>query len=204
MTKASEKGFALIELLVATSILTILLSSLYMAFQTGLAAYGRTEENLALRNEGEVFLLQLERELRNALPYFRPGLQNHFVGKKDFLSFSTQLRRYTAKGIKEELYLVRYEVKEGSLIRTQRRLRESFPKPEEEKETLLNQLETCRFDFLYVDRSNALQWKAEWLNQPYIGLPRGVRVTLSGDVFGKEKQTFEILIPHGVLLRQSP
>ena len=201
----TRKGFTLVELLVVTVILSIALVVLYSGFRSGLAAYTRTEENLADRRDGEIFLLQFEQELKSAVPYAQAKEQgnNEFVGKKDSILFPARLRHYTAKGVEENIYVVRYDFKSDSLIRTERKLKsKSLKEKEELKETLFEKLKTCRFEYLYLDSSEKFEWTNEWLNNPYVGLPRAVRLTLAGDAFGREERTFEILIPHGVLLKR--
>lgn len=197
-TQKLRSGFTLVELLVVTSILSVLLSALYLSFQTGLAAYVRSEEHLIEGREGEIFSLQLEEELRHAIPYFL----SPFVGDRDSLAFPTRLRHYSPKGVEEDLYLVEYQVKSGSLIRSERKMKKSLKEKTELKETLFKRLEICQFDFLYLSAADKLEWDKEWTNKPYVGLPRGVRITLVGDVFGKEKRVLEILIPHGILLKR--
>ncbi|MBI4357926.1 MAG: prepilin-type N-terminal cleavage/methylation domain-containing protein [Candidatus Omnitrophica bacterium] len=197
-----KKGFTLIELAVVTSLVAIILSALYVNFQTGLMAYRRSEEHLVEQHEAVIFLNQLEGELRNAIPYFHPDFQHHFVGKERSVVFPARLHQYSAHGVQEDLYLVRYEVVGDQLVRTERKLREKFKDRTEQKETVFKRLENCRFEFLYVNSSDELQWKKEWLNVPYVGLPRGIRLSLRGSVFGAEGKVAEILLPQGVLLKQ--
>ena len=195
--RAGKGGFTLIEVLTATVVLTIALTVLYSSFQIGLTAYRRTEVNLTDEREGEVFLFQLTRELRASVPY----LKSPFQGGKNFLSFPTSLEHYTPKGITKELWLVEYQLKDGRLIRTERKLKkEKLRQEAPAKETVFERLSTCRFEFLYLASSRQLEWRAEWPNDPYIGLPRGVRLTLSGGVFGRNERVYPILIPHGILL----
>ena len=54
---------------------------------------------------------------------------------------------------------------------------------------------------MFIDDEDQILWEDEWTNDPYIGLPRAVRLTVDGGVFGEDEQTLELLIPHGVLLQ---
>jgi prepilin-type N-terminal cleavage/methylation domain-containing protein len=195
------KGFTLIELLVAVSILAVIMSSLYTSFVIGLRAHRRTEEHLIEKNSGEIFAVQLERELRNSIPYFHPDMKQYFQGKKYFLTFPAHIVHYSGEGVEEGLYLIRYEKEGNSLIRTEQKMREKSIGKEKKRETLFEHLETFHFEYLTLGPADEFLWQKEWLNQPYIGLPRAVRLTISGDVFGKEIRTIEILIPQGVLLK---
>lgn len=194
-----QKGFTLVELLAATSLLAIVLGSLYMSFQTGLAAYARSEKNLVEGREGDIFLIQLEEELKNVFPYFLVP----FVGNQSSVAFPLRHTHYTSEGIEESVCRIEYRFEKGDLVRTEEVLKGGLKKKEEETETLFQKLEDGRFDFLYVDRSGKLLWLAEWNNEPYLGLPRGVRVTLAGDVFGRKGKTLEVLIPQGILVKRA-
>ena len=195
-----KNAFTLVEVLIATVILSISLVVLYSSFQVGLAGFRRTESNLTEEWEGRVFVKTLARELRNSLPYSKYP----FHGETSFISFPAAFSRYTPKGIVNGFYLVEYKVKEGSLLRIEKRLkRESLLDKTKTEETLFERLKTCRFEFLSLGDNKKLVWRKDWFNQPYVGLPRGVRITISGNVFGKEEQSFEVLMPHGVLLSDS-
>jgi prepilin-type N-terminal cleavage/methylation domain-containing protein len=194
-------AFTLIELLIAVSILAVIMSSLYTSFVIGLRAHRRTEEQLIQKNSGDIFIIQLERELRNSIPYFHPNLEHHFLGKGDSLIFPAQIVHYSSEGIEEGLSLIRYEKEGNSLVRTEEKLREKSIGKDRKQEILFDHLETFRFEYLTLSSAGEFLWRKEWPNQPYIGLPRAVRFTISGDVFGKEMKTIEILIPQGVLLK---
>ncbi|OGX06772.1 MAG: hypothetical protein A3G87_04305 [Omnitrophica bacterium RIFCSPLOWO2_12_FULL_50_11] len=195
--KEKDRGFTFVELLVAASILSVISVVVVTSFRTGLAAYARSEENLTEKREGDVFLTQLAQELRNAIPFSL----HPFVGEGDTITFPTRLVQYTPEGMKEELVLIQYRIHDGALIRTELKLRKSLLEPVQVSDVLFEGIDAV-FDFLYLDDSNELSWETDWSNKPYVGLPRGVRIKLSRDIFG-EGRTSEILIPHGVLLRRS-
>lgn len=192
-----RSGFTLIELLIVMIILSVTLTVLYSCFQTGLTAYRRTESALVEDREGDVFIKELARELKNALPY----LKRPFVGKPNAISFPAQVAHYTPKGAERELCLVEYRFEGRTLVRTEQKLRkDKLRESEKLKETMFDRLKDCRFSFLFALSDEQLEWRDDWPNQPYTGLPRGVRIILTGGLFGKEGKSYDILIPHGVLL----
>ena len=193
-----REGFTLVEMLVVVTILGILFSGLYLSFRTGIQAYAKVEENLQEKNEGHIFLKQLEHELRNAISYE----SEPFIGSEDSIAFPTRLRRYAPKETYENLFWVEYKLKGGSLIRTERRFKNGFEKEKEMSETLFRGLRDMRFNFLIARPDKKLDWQEEWVNKPYVGLPRGVRMQLKGDVFGKKGTSVQFLLPHGILLEQ--
>ena len=201
MSRIKANGYTLIEVLIATAILSIVLVILYSSFQVGLAGYRRAEANLTEERDLDVFFYQLTRELKAAFPYSK----DPFQGTREMIAFPTASVRYTPKGAIEELTHVEYRVKGRSLIRTERKLRKGKLREEQTRtETIFERVGECRFEFLYFGSNKKLEWREEWANKPYTGLPRGVRVALSGSGFGDGAKSHEILIPHGVLLQTSP
>ena len=195
--REKASGFTLIEVLVAMVIISVTLTVLYTSFQSGLAAFRRTEETLSDRREGDVFRFQLERELKNMIPY----LNEPFVGGGNSIVFPARLTRYSPNGIEEEMVVIEYEYVGRSLIRKERKMKRKLSESKETRETLFEKVDTCRFEFLYADEVEGIHWASEWVNEPYVGLPRGVRVTLSGEAFGESAVVYDFLIPHGVLLQ---
>ena len=193
-----RRGFTLIEVLVVTAILSVTLVVLYSSFQIGMAAYKQTERNLNENREGEIFLFQFSQELAGAFPY----LKSAFLGKDASVSFPTELMHYTAQGTERGLYVVTYQVDEGSLVRIEKKLRrEKLREESPATETLFEHLTACQFEYLVLDGDEHLKWTGEWPNEPYTGLPRALRLKIAGASFGSEAKTYEILIPHGVLLQ---
>ncbi len=193
-----QKGFTLVEVLVVTAILSVTLVVLYSGFQIGMAAYKRTEENLNKNREGEIFVFQLSQELTQSFPY----LKSSFHGREDSIVFPTELKRASDKGFLTGLYAVEYRVEGGTLVRSERKLRKDKLREEPAvRETIFEGLSVCRFEYLMLEGGRELEWRKDWLNQPYVGLPRAVRLTIGGASSGDETKTYEILIPHGVLLQ---
>ncbi len=191
----------MVELLVVLAIVSTLMVVLHTSFGTGILAYKRMEENLVTGREADIFLIQFGQELRRSFAYFHKDAEHHFTGGENKLRFPAKLTRYTEKGAEDDLYLVEYEFKGRTLFRTEQKLKRKFKdRRKEQRETVFSNLNICRFEFLAVGESDELIWEREWTNEPYIGIPRGIRLTVRGDVFGREEQTFDILIPHGVLL----
>lgn len=195
----SQRGFTLIEVLIASVILSVIMAGLYTSFQTGLAAFRRSEDYLSLGRDRDVFYLQLDEELRNAVPVSLYP----FRGASDRLSFPARLSRLTPKGREDGLYLIEYRFRDGQLTRTEKKLKkEGLRDSDPPAETLFEGLRECRFSFLSLSEEGAANWGGEWKNQPYTGLPRGVQVRLGGGPFGGEAAPHKTLIPQGVLAKR--
>ncbi|OGW81997.1 MAG: hypothetical protein A3G33_04425 [Omnitrophica bacterium RIFCSPLOWO2_12_FULL_44_17] len=205
-TASNYAGFTLVELLVVLAIISVTLTVLYTSFRTGLLAYQKMEENLMDRREAEIFMMQFEHELKNAIPYYNKDSEQFFVGDERDLKFPAKLVRYSQKGMEEGLFMVEYQVRGQSLVRKEKKMVKKFKdrsSSREVKETLFNKLKKCRFEYLFVDDSDKLFWDKEWTNSPYLGVPRGVRLIMRGDSFGIQEKSYEILIPHGILLQKN-
>lgn len=190
----NEKGFTLIELLVAASLLAVACVSLLTSFQSGLAAFRKSEDYLMGERDQEVFFMQLDQELKNAVPF----TAYPFVGNSNRITFPAKIRRYTPQGMEEGLFLIEYQFKSGTLTRKETKLKkESVLERGGKPEVLFEGVPSFRFDFLAVVDHGA-GWDAEWANKPYTGLPRGVRVQLQNKG-AAEKSLHQILIPQGIL-----
>ncbi|MBI4372429.1 MAG: prepilin-type N-terminal cleavage/methylation domain-containing protein [Candidatus Omnitrophica bacterium] len=198
MRPKKRRGFTLVEMLIVTTLLVILVSGLYAAFRVGLDAFRKTEEKLVKNSEVEIFISQLTRELRAAVPY---GPQP-FLGKNNSIVFPAWVNKYTPKGIEHELYVVEYRFEHGELVRSEHKLRQDFKKSKGEKELLFEKLDDGRFQFLFLNQGGEFEWRDEWPESKSVGLPRGIRVELSGEGLQAKEQSFNILIPHGLLLEQ--
>lgn len=193
-----QKGFTLVEILIASVILGVILVSLFTAFQAGLTAYRRTEEGLLENRGASIFFFQLDQELRNAVPYSK----HPFEGTSEKISFPAWLKSYTPEGTEKGIYLIEYRWKHGQVIRTQRKLTNKLKEKSAVTETVLDALLDCRFEFLKLSGEETLVWDKNWENNPYVGLPRGVRVEIFGQSLGPKPARQQILIPHGVLARE--
>ena len=193
-----SSGFTLIETIVSVSLLSVIAISASGAFRNGLVAYQRIESELGREHEINMLVRQMNLELRNAIPY----AEIPFEGESDRITFPARLWEYDKKGFKEDLYEVVYQYRGRMLEREQRKLKKTFSEDgKEEKEKLLA-FETCKFQFAYKNSNGGVEWRNEWSDNRYLGLPRGIRLTLvQPKTNGRRslEKVFDLLIPHGVL-----
>lgn len=199
-----KNGFTFVEMLVVLAIVSVLFTVLYGAFQTGLMAYTKTEQKLSDSREGDVFIMQIQQELRNAVPYYQRNTKIYFSGTDKSISFPTFLQHYSKAGREDDFFMVSYEVKGRTLVRKEKKMKSSFKdKKTDSDEVVFKKLKTCKFEYMFVNKNHEILWENEWKNEPYMGLPRGVRLTLAGDVFGKTEKNVDILIPQGILFQKN-
>jgi prepilin-type N-terminal cleavage/methylation domain-containing protein len=201
MKSQNKKGFTLIEILIAISMVSVILTSLYVSVQSGLAAYIKNESHLNYNWEKDVTLHQLTADLLGTIPYSKQA----FTGTSNAIEFPARLRQYTPKGVTEGLYVVKYQVRNNTLVRSERPLSESsLKKTHTTEESLLKDLSAqSGFKFLYmkVEKDQEIfKWEKSWSNKPYVGLPSGIRVFLKDIQSDGVTTQRDILIPHGMIV----
>ena len=190
-----QRAFTLIEAVIAMGLLAVIAVSVYSSFQGGFLAYRRIESGLGSDHEFDMFARQITQELRNSFEY----APIPFQGKSDLIRFPSRLWRYDKNNFDEAFYEVSYRFRNGKLERIEKKLRRSFSESGSEAEELFA-LESCRFEYAY-EKNNTIEWKNEWTDTPYLGLPRGIRliVKIRNPNRKEIEQTIDILIPHGIL-----
>ena len=90
-----------------------------------------------------------------------------FQGKQDEMVFAT---RTTG------LFQVRYFLKRGNLTYTEKTLPETGSRSSPEEKILVKEVESIRFEYAYLDEEERLVFKPVWLEEPYFGIPRAVKI----------------------------
>jgi general secretion pathway protein J len=85
----SKKGFSLIEMLAAMSMIALLAGSLYAAMNMGFKAKKKSEEAIAPLRAADIAFNIMGRDLQSALPP-RGILAGPFIGETDSVSFFTR------------------------------------------------------------------------------------------------------------------
>lgn len=171
----SQKGFILIEFLVATVLFSLAGSGLYTGFLQGIKAHQRIQESFKTYDPFRILFLRLEEDLRNTVT-----LRDYpFQGKAQEIQFPALLKEEDKKGKKEtKLVLIRYFLREDSLLRAEEELPPKLVKEKTKERIILNHLKSLEFQFPYEDPEEKSTFQSFWLLEPYYGIPRGVRVKL--------------------------
>lgn len=185
----------MIEMVIALSLFAVVAISAYGAFRGGFAAYQRIESQLGSRHELDMLIRQMKTELRAAL-YYAPI---PFEGKSDKLQFPARLWRYENNALKEDLYEVVYQFRDGQLVRSEQKIKKSFAEGRSPDLEPLLPLSSCRFQFAYKLHGGDIIWKNELSDKPYQGIPRAVRMVIQAKARGAAEETFDFLIPQGTL-----
>lgn len=182
----NKKGFLLAEVLVAASLLSIAGAGLYAGFSQAAkiktAVYGAD----ALYSPVKFLWMRAAKDLRNSVT-----LREHrFIAKQEEMLFPV----LTAQG---GLRLIRYFYKKGSFVRSELALPEKFVAEDAREMVLIEGVQNLRFEYAYLDEEDKLLFRPLWMEEPYLGIPKAVRIELkmkkNGRVFSRI-----IPIPQGV------
>ena len=181
------KGFVLVELLVATLLFSIAGSGIYAGFLQAAKAESRIQSSFRDYDPARVLFMRLQKDLRNTLV-----LKDFpFQGKQNEIQFPVA---FSEEGFKQ-LYLIRYFVKNRSLIRSIQKLDKDFRREKAFQKTYLKNFDFLRFQFPYLDEEERLNFKSFWTDEPYFGIPRAVELEFKT----KSNQEFlkRVSIPQG-------
>lgn len=186
-----QKGFVLIELLVAMILFALAGSMLSFSFIQGLKTNQRIHEGFKSHDPLRLTFIQLERDLRNSV-----SLVDHpFTGKKGELKFPSLLPEESKEGKKvTQLYLVHYFLKESRLIRSQAKLSSKLTNEEVKEKILIKELKSLEFEYPYQDEESNEVSESFWLDEPYFGIPRSVKLKILSREVNLEKI---VSIPQG-------
>ncbi len=110
-----DSGFTLVELLIASGIISVVLLSLYSAFSTGIMSYHKFDSSAATCLNARLILNRVEADLRNSFIYKNDD--SGFKGSEGALEFYSVIDAYRNNELSPAVQLVKYEFKDGSLSR---------------------------------------------------------------------------------------
>jgi len=161
-----RKSFTLLELLIVSSIFSIILINLYLTFSTGIISYCNIEKEVLFSRSIQKFFLYLASDLMNCFSY--SSKDTKFYGDKTIVSF------LTVKG--DIIQWVKYELEGDKLLRKSRKgkdsLREEVPFS---SKFLAQKVESLSFFYGYKEK-NKILWKEKWNRKDR--LPLGVKIRL--------------------------
>jgi type II secretion system protein J len=207
-----RRGFTLLELMIAMTILSMLSLSLYGVISLGATSAGagerRSEQTRRYRTAVGVML----RQLRSAAPVYianddeddeqQVPAKPYFLGEKDSLEFATAAPQgANAAG----LALVHYWVEDGKLMMSEtpyflaydEKGLEDYAEALTLQTTLLYDVKDLTFEFQRSDYESE-EWEDEWDASDEDALPAGVRITMEPEVAVVPAISYEIPVYVGV------
>ncbi|MFA5683157.1 MAG: prepilin-type N-terminal cleavage/methylation domain-containing protein [Lysobacteraceae bacterium] len=179
------RGFTLLEVLVAVTLLALLLTLAWGSLRTAMQASRSGEALIARSEQARTVQRFLRRQLSQtlALPFERledDGVEMRFEGGDDFLRFVAPMPGYLSRGGPHVQTLV---VSRGQLAFNHQQLNgydPQSPEPERESVVLLDGIAGARFEFRDIDEDGELgDWQSDW--DAVERLPLMVRLTVDFD-----------------------
>lgn len=164
--KNPQKGFLLLEMLVAALLFSLFSAQISSGFIQTLKAYARLCQDFEQNDPLRIFFLRIEKDLRNSV-----SLKEYpFQGSAAEIKFPVRLE--------EKLFRVRYFQKDHSLIRSLQALRPGLNQSPPREAAVLKKVESVRFQFSYRDEKEKLIFEPFWIEEPYRGIPRAVKIQI--------------------------
>ncbi len=196
----STRGFTLIEVLLAVTIMAVIATGIYTTFAQGLRLWRRAIE-IKPDIESNLIFEKAAADLKNLFPGKKPpfkGEQNAL----EFLTYSPQdLTDEDGHRIKQPVFVrYLYDASAGTLMRSEESLRRQLAPKKETDESLLKPLglilKDCSFEYYHQDTEKKIfEWKSFWKDTCP---PKAVRISLRYDDGNKTGYQVKILpVPAG-------
>ena len=119
-----NKALTLVELLIASSIFVLVMTTIYSAFHTGMFGYRNIDENINVYQTARLILGRINLDLRNSFVYSAD--ESKFEGESNKLRFLTLVDSYQGNQIVQDYAFVSYEWEKNKLMRVCRKNKESL------------------------------------------------------------------------------
>lgn len=184
-----KRGFTLIELLISAAIFSIIVLSIYSAFQTGILSYNKLDSSFDLYQTARIVFNKIERDLRNSFVYRTDD--SMFKGQAQQLDFFCRLDSFNSQAeVYPEICRVIYELNGDVLKRACYKgldaLVEDASALDIQADELAGQIKALTFEYAFTVKNpseKCYDWQKIWpeKNDPdhqEKSLPLAVRITL--------------------------
>ncbi|MBU1870243.1 MAG: prepilin-type N-terminal cleavage/methylation domain-containing protein [Candidatus Omnitrophica bacterium] len=180
----TKMGFTLVELLLSAAILSIIMISLYAAFNTGLLSYKKIDSAFSVFQSARIILNRMERDIANTFAYKNDD--SGFTGAQNGLDFFSIIDFYSSEGrMDPSVCRIRYELDSNSLKRYLLKGSDSLNDSNEKIEEILCaniQSFILKYAAPSTGTTNPYEWQDSWPNdtdpQQKKSLPLAVKIEL--------------------------
>lgn len=189
-----KNGFTLIEILIAVVIISIIILSMYSAFNTGILAYKKIDSAFYAFQEARIIFSRLEKDLRNSFVYSESS--SFFKGTAEALEFFNVSQVYEEDKQYSDLCRIKYELDGSSLKRTaysglSALSLDNTVKPQD----ISDNIKTLGFEYAYITEKEKkdIIWQGAWPQEEgqMKQLPLAVKVKLA--LISKEERRQNVL-----------
>ena len=197
-----NRSFTLIELLIATAIISVVLLSLYSAFQTGMRTYKMMDSSFNIYQTARILFNRMEVDLKNSFAYRDDN--SEFKGGKQSLEFFSDIERFKDGKSYPAICRIKYELDGKKLNRSLWEGLEAAKEVDVKPEELSQEIEKISFQYAHAtkDPDKPIEWLDSWPKgddaEQVKVLPLAVKVDLS---IGTIQFTKLIALPVGEITK---
>lgn len=193
-----QRGFTLLELLIALAIVGALLAIAFGGLRVALAAWAQGEDRAEAHQHLRSLALVLGRAVGAAYPYRAPPGEAPepvvlFRGTAERVELVTQAPPFPAASpVAFTAVVIGLEPEEGPALVVRQRVlpnREPFA----EAAVVLRDPTIHRLELAYLDTTGA--WQDEWDGEAQRALPQAVRITVATSQAGRAETTLPLTVP---------
>lgn len=184
----TNKGFTLIETILAAGMVLVIALASYSAFSQGVKLWQRLTQRTPASKLNIVFE-KMSSDLRNSFVF--SGI--NFVGAKDSISFAALT--LTAIGERQKVLSIGeigyfFDAQTKSLNRRQRNYSQLYQDKTPSSRQMVNDVKSLRFQYYYYDPEQEIYiWKDNWqVGEEERSIPLAVRIRLEFDEKTKEEE----------------
>lgn len=166
--KRGYTGFTLLEILIASTIFSIILITIYVSFNMGIKGYKKIQNNLNLYYQINNVLNRLELDLKNSFRYAKNDVR--FLGEKNSVNFFSIF--------KGEYAHILYKFEDKKLLSVYLLGKDALKdKQNSDIEEILLQVKEFNFSYGYFDLKNKkIFWQNNWQDKQT--LPCSIKIDL--------------------------
>lgn len=180
-----KRGFTLIELLIATAIASVIILSLYSAFNTGILSYRKIDSSLNTYESARLLLSKIETDLKNSFAYYSDN--SMFKGTDKNLEFFCAY---------SQLLRIKYQLVDNTLTREDYQNLEALDEnAEPRKQILSTDVKEISFEYAFGtgDPDKPYDWQKFWPKQgddvQVKTLPLAVKINLTMIARGRKQES---------------
>jgi len=181
---AKNSGFTLIELLIAALIFSIIILSIYSAFQTGILSYKRIDSAFEVYQGARIALNRMELDLKNAFAYSQED--SKFRGSAQALNFLTTVDSFEKGRLYTNISRIKYELSDNKLKRAYYKGLDALIESQDITGEELNlDIQEITFNYAYATTipEKPYDWTDNWPNETDVNqkktLPLAVKIKIS-------------------------
>lgn len=178
-----QPAFTLIEILIACAIISVIMLSVYSAFQTGMLSYRKMDSSFNIYQTARSILNRMELDLVNSFAY--QDSDSHFKGSSQGLEFFSDLDVFQEGKLKPGVSRIKYDLDGNTLKRASFPGLEALQAMDETKaEGLTQDLKDISFQYGYAtgNPDAPLAWQDSWPEETRANeaktLPLAVKIKL--------------------------